>query len=308
MDGEEEAGKRLLQWTGERCLPWLGRMEVVYEHLHRYAFAAHLAAGRDVLDAGSGEGYGTALLAETARHVTGVDLDPDSVAHAAASYGAPNIDFVQGSVLDLARFPSASMGLAVCFEVVEHLGEQEMLVEELRRVVGEKGIVVMSTPDRSVYRDGEEPNPYHVRELDRDEFVRLLGAAFREVRILEQRPVSGSVIWSAAEGFAGGLDGFEADLEGGAARVRPGSPRGLYLLGVASEGDIPSLPAASVLSDEQLLQPFRREIDALHLEVERARRQLQLVRQELEAMRATRAWRALEAARRVASPLWRPGA
>ena len=307
MEGPgREAAARLIEWTGERCLPWLGRLEVVYEHLHRYAFAARLAAGRDVLDAGSGEGYGTAILAEQARHVTGVDIDPDTVAHAAANYRAPNIEFVQGSALELGHIPDGSMGLAVCFEVVEHLAEQERLVEGLKRVVGGTGILVMSTPDRSVYREGEEANPHHVRELDRGELEALLGSRFRRVRVWEQLAVSGSVIWSP-EAEGGRLDHVEADLEGGRARLRPGAGRGVYLLAVASDADLPPLPGMSVLSDEEVLEPFRREIDSLHARVDGARRELAGAQAQLAEMRASRGWRALEAARRMARPLRRPG-
>ena len=43
----------LIAWTGERCVPWTDNVQVVYEHLHRYYFAAELAHDRRVLDLGS---------------------------------------------------------------------------------------------------------------------------------------------------------------------------------------------------------------------------------------------------------------
>ena len=66
-----------LPLTGERTIPglaqenyWFRRHEVVYERL------ADRCAGRDVLEAGCGEGYGAALLGRDG--VTGLDLDrPD---------------------------------------------------------------------------------------------------------------------------------------------------------------------------------------------------------------------------------------
>ena len=57
------APRRLIEWTGERCLPWGDDLAMVYEHYHRYLFAAALAPGKRVLDLASGEGYGAALLA-----------------------------------------------------------------------------------------------------------------------------------------------------------------------------------------------------------------------------------------------------
>ena len=52
----------VLPFTGERFTPECVR-EIWYEHMHRYALAVTLAAGRRVLDAACGEGYGAALLA-----------------------------------------------------------------------------------------------------------------------------------------------------------------------------------------------------------------------------------------------------
>ena len=59
--------------TGERTVPglaeenyWFRRHEVVYRHL------ADRCTGRDVLEAGSGEGYGADLIADVARHVIAV--------------------------------------------------------------------------------------------------------------------------------------------------------------------------------------------------------------------------------------------
>lgn len=72
---------RLIEWTGERCVPWTGDLQVVYEHYHRYLLARPLVEGKRVLDLASGEGYGAALLAERATQVIGVEIDPASVEH-----------------------------------------------------------------------------------------------------------------------------------------------------------------------------------------------------------------------------------
>jgi hypothetical protein len=48
--------KRLIDWTGERCVPWGDEVQGIHEHLHRYRFAASFASGKRVLELASGEG------------------------------------------------------------------------------------------------------------------------------------------------------------------------------------------------------------------------------------------------------------
>ncbi len=83
------AAPRLIDWTGERCVPWAPDVQVVYEHFHRYMWAANAVSGRKVLDLGSGEGFGSAILAGSAAEVVGVDIDARTVEHSRLNYGGP---------------------------------------------------------------------------------------------------------------------------------------------------------------------------------------------------------------------------
>src|SRR5690625_588057 len=67
-----------LEFTGERFTPECVR-EMAYEHWHRYAWAAQVVAGKSVLDAACGEGYGSNLLAARARSVTGLDISEAAI-------------------------------------------------------------------------------------------------------------------------------------------------------------------------------------------------------------------------------------
>src|SRR5213082_3394273 len=71
----DKAGARILTAMAypERIIPDETEPGVVALHFKRYEFALPYSAGRDVLDAGCGVGYGSALLAERARNVVGVD-------------------------------------------------------------------------------------------------------------------------------------------------------------------------------------------------------------------------------------------
>ena len=75
-----------LEFTGERFTPECER-EIWYEHFHRYALAARWCVNKRTLDAACGEGYGSALLADSATSVEGVDISEQAIAHARQRYG-----------------------------------------------------------------------------------------------------------------------------------------------------------------------------------------------------------------------------
>ena len=182
-----------LAFSGERLTGAIsGQIEI--EHYHRYLLARDFCRGRDVLDVASGEGYGSALLAQVARGVVGIEIDAAVVAAAAAEFSRPNLRFEQGDAQAL-NLPDASIDVAVSFETLEHLAEQDVFLSELKRVLRPDGLLLISTPDRDAYSPiGSAPNPYHVLELTRGEFEALLARHFAHAAIAAQRAVIGSVI------------------------------------------------------------------------------------------------------------------
>jgi SAM-dependent methyltransferase len=184
-----------LEFTGERFTPECVR-EIRYEHFHRYAFARDLVAGKRVLDAACGEGYGSALMAGAATAVTGIDLSAESVEHARRRYPLPNLDFQVADCLDL-PFATDSFDCIVSFETLEHLQDHDGLLSEFRRVLRPEGFLLLSSPDKAVYSDKlQNRNEFHVRELYRDELEALLRAHFPAFRLWGQKLVFQSALWS----------------------------------------------------------------------------------------------------------------
>ena len=164
---------RVLEATGERVIPELQREELVFaEHVARYRFAAQLAAGKRILDAACGEGYGSVMLRDAgAESIVGLDIDRTVVEHARCRHG---LEVVEGDVREL-PFDDASFDLLVSFETIEHISEPWKAIAEFRRVLTDEGQLVISTPNRDEYLI---ENEYHSLELTPDEFLELLSVEF----------------------------------------------------------------------------------------------------------------------------------
>lgn len=187
-----------LPFTGERFTPECVR-EIWHEHWHRYAFAAPLARERRVLDAACGEGFGSALLARAgARSVVGIDLADSAINHARARYGAqPRLTFERADVCALDALPDNSFDLIVSFETLEHVDRQDAMLRGFSRLLGDQGLLLISTPDKANYSDATgQNNPYHVRELYREEFEQLLDRHFPLRRLYAQKLLFQSALWA----------------------------------------------------------------------------------------------------------------
>ena len=219
--------------TGERFIPEF-EGDIVAEHYHRYLFARDLVAGKTVLDIACGEGYGSHLMAAVATHVTGVDIDVDSVNHARRCYVRDNLTYREGDCTNI-PLPDASVDIVVSFETIEHHDRHQAMLEDIKRVLRPGGLLIISSPDKHEYSDVPGyVNPYHVKELYRDEFTDLLNQHFKHHAMLGQRVVYGSLI--GAEKARGLVSHNYDDTPG-----TPGLVHAVYLIALASDGHLPEI-------------------------------------------------------------------
>jgi len=207
-----------LTFTGERMVPHASDIFTELFHWQRYLFFRPWYEGRRIVDAASGEGYGTNYAANFASDAIGIEIAGDAIAHARAKYarsrsplhilsetptpvreltGPPppgtNIRqgearFVQG---DVCEYDYSDADLVISFETIEHLEDPTAFLEALKTC---PGTIVISTPNRETYSLGNEAgdkplNPFHTIEWSCSEFVDLIRTQFpdRSVEFLSQQ-------------------------------------------------------------------------------------------------------------------------
>jgi SAM-dependent methyltransferase len=148
-----------------------------------YREAIRFATGNVVLDVGCGDGYGTRILGEVCKSVTGVDVSPSAIEAARTSNSGSNIEY--RLIHDGLPFPDAAFDFVVSAQVIDHIEDPIPYLTEIRRVLVPGGIALLTTPNAAIRLDrGMKPwTQCHVREFNASEFEKLLLQAFSNVRI-----------------------------------------------------------------------------------------------------------------------------
>lgn len=115
----------------------------------RYAFAwQHVPAGGAAhLDFGCGDGrFLRALKAKGIKCLVGVDVSRTAIEKAQeASGGLEIIHIVRATPLP---FPDGTFASITVLDVLEHVDEQEELLDELHRVLADDGVLIVTVPGR----------------------------------------------------------------------------------------------------------------------------------------------------------------
>jgi len=171
--------------TGERLETFIFNGNTI-NHLHRYALALEICENKIVLDIASGEGYGSNILCSKAKYVYGVDIDTHTVEEAKIKYKRDNLKFLVGSASAI-PLDTNSLDIVVSFETLEHHDLHEEMMNEVKRVLKPNGLLLISTPDKYYYSEIRNyNNPYHVKELYKNEFIELVSKHFSHFNLYSQ--------------------------------------------------------------------------------------------------------------------------
>ena len=145
-----------------------GYPDILPEQKRRIKFIVYISEGL-ILDVGCDSGYILNLCGG------GVGLDISHLRVKAARRWYPGLHLVQG-LAEYLPFREEVFDTTILAELLEHVQDPEVVLEETRRVTGEGGSVVVTVPNEITGRSHE--NPEHLRKFTRIEIVALLVCFF----------------------------------------------------------------------------------------------------------------------------------
>ncbi|QIB34485.1 class I SAM-dependent methyltransferase [Ancylobacter pratisalsi] len=273
--------------------------QTVLERLHLYALAREFCRGYDVLDVDCGEGDGSALLAQVARSVVGVDPSPEAIAKARVRASGSGLRFEAGDALQM-DLPAGSFDRVVCLSAPSGREALGPLIAMAAKRLRPGGQLILSVPERGS-ASGDAA-------ADLDD---LLKTEFAHRHVMSPRAIHGSILVPDGGSLPSGVvrfltrDGLpDADVPRAAASILVASsvpitttPGVLFFESDGSD-DTPASPG-------ERLQAALDTVDRLRAGVERHRREAERERQlaDHEARRLEQARDEVARARRDADML-----
>jgi 2-polyprenyl-3-methyl-5-hydroxy-6-metoxy-1,4-benzoquinol methylase len=149
---------------GER-VTHLNKDYLFYAHLAIYNFAAQFCRGADVLDVGSGAGYGPAHLATAgAKTVMGLDASSKAVEFSRQHFSLPNLEYRCMPAEAINGFAPASFDFIFTSNTLEHIPDVYGFMRHAWRLLRPEGKLLIGVPpinsDAAMALNLQ--NPYHI--------------------------------------------------------------------------------------------------------------------------------------------------
>jgi 2-polyprenyl-3-methyl-5-hydroxy-6-metoxy-1,4-benzoquinol methylase len=168
------------EWTN------LAHYLLFLRHKKAYLYASQYCEGKAVLDYGCGNGYGSYLLSQISDNITAVDINKAVIETCKQNYQTDNLSFQVVEPEKKTFFKDASFDVVVSFQVIEHVYDVPGYLNELKRLLKDGGVLIITTPNRKyrLYPFQKPLNPYHVREYGLRQLKKELHSVFKNVKIL----------------------------------------------------------------------------------------------------------------------------
>lgn len=123
-------------------------------HTDRYEFAARRLREKGqknaiLLDAACGTGYGSNILKQiNPKGIIGLDICQKTVEYANKKYSDERCLFKVCDIIDMSLFNEGTFDAVISFETIEHLDNPLVFLKNINRILKEKGILIISTPNK----------------------------------------------------------------------------------------------------------------------------------------------------------------
>jgi 2-polyprenyl-3-methyl-5-hydroxy-6-metoxy-1,4-benzoquinol methylase len=246
-----------LVFTGERIVPQADNCEpnfasrMYQEHIARYLFASQIVADKAVIDIGCGVGYGSQRLGELgAASVQAFDLSEDAIRHARIHYAHPNVRY---EVANAESFTiDRKFDVAVCFELIEHVRNPRAVMTNIKKALGDDGILVMSTP-RALE---QKRTHFHEHEFGLEEYVELIRQFFGEVEIYMENNHFSSLVTKGVPAELQKIICLKDQFDPAMADV--------FIAVARSSGPLPAMKPALALDNDAYVTMLERDVGILH--------------------------------------------
>lgn len=284
--------------TGERLIPSASKDSVVYgEHLSRYIAVIDLVKGKRVLDVASGAGYGSQILAEYAKSVIGIDYSAEAIRYAERHYGAQNLKYYVDNAEQLKNVKDNSVDVVISMETIEHLNNPEEFVKQVKRVLVQGGIFVVSTPNDDEYREG---NDFHLHEFTFSQLKKLIGKYFKKYDFYYQGNALATTFFNKSDHQSE----FQREMLV-QKTIAVSTKKAIYFIAIASDNEekLPKLRPSIAVSQHWNTKGF------IEWDIERERhikdikRENRKIKEELEGIVTSRSWKITEPLRRLSKYL-----
>jgi SAM-dependent methyltransferase len=148
----------------------------IHQRLLKAYIAAQTLIEGDVLEVGCGEGRGIEEIIPLSDSYIGVDKIGEVIVNLKAKY--PAGDFRQAVIPPFLDFKNNSFDTIVSFQVIEHIRDDKLFLQEIYRMLKPGGKAVISTPN---INHTLSRNPWHEREYTPRELLDLASGIFDKV-------------------------------------------------------------------------------------------------------------------------------
>lgn len=157
--------------------------EIVSDNpIHQRLFKAYVVAKKyvsgDVLEVGCGEGRGISTLLEHSTSFTAVDKIGEVIEQLQKKF--PQGKFINMNIPPLGGLCENTYDSIVSFQVIEHIQNDRLYLQEIHRVLKPGGIALLTTPNRKM---SLSRNPWHIREYLPAELAAMAGKIFKDVEM-----------------------------------------------------------------------------------------------------------------------------